>query len=113
MQWRLDAYFELAVRKPTKLISLPLMRLVVGLEERGSFVRWTPFSRLIMYSSTVVVIERVTVVTWSNTPHNVSPRITRGRNLSSAGKHGNDTPVHPASRYTVAHSCPRRDFGRA
>lgn len=38
------------------------MHLVVGLEERGSFVRWTPFSRLMVYS-TVIVIERVTVVT--------------------------------------------------
>ncbi|CAM9149637.1 unnamed protein product, partial [Ectocarpus sp. 13 AM-2016] len=38
LQWEVDSNFELAVRKPTKLISLPLMHLVVGLEERGSYV---------------------------------------------------------------------------
>lgn len=41
MRWELDSHFELAVRKPTKLISLPLMHLVVGLEERGNFVRYS------------------------------------------------------------------------
>lgn len=40
LQWEMDSCFELAVRKPTKLISLPLMHLVVGLEERGGFVRY-------------------------------------------------------------------------
>lgn len=39
LQWEMDSRFELAVRKPTKLISLPVMHLIVGLEERGSFVR--------------------------------------------------------------------------
>lgn len=43
LRWELDSHFELAVRKPTKLISLPLMRLVVGLEERGNFVRYNEF----------------------------------------------------------------------
>ncbi|CAM9322343.1 unnamed protein product, partial [Hapterophycus canaliculatus] len=38
LQWEVDSRFELAVRKPTKLISLPNMHLIVGLEERGSFV---------------------------------------------------------------------------
>lgn len=39
LQWEMDSSFELGIRKPTKLISLPLMHLIVGLEERGSFVR--------------------------------------------------------------------------
>eukprot|EP00903_Cladosiphon_okamuranus_P013127 g12243.t1 len=38
LQWEMDSRFELAIRKPTRLVSLPLMHVIVGLEERGSFV---------------------------------------------------------------------------
>lgn len=46
----MDSRFELAIRKPTKLISLPHMHLIVGLEERGSFVRYTLTSAQFMTS---------------------------------------------------------------
>lgn len=40
LRWELDSSIELAIRKPAKLISLPLMHLIVGVEERSSFVRY-------------------------------------------------------------------------
>lgn len=40
LEWSVDSRVELAIRKPAKLISLPLMHLIAGLEERGSYVRY-------------------------------------------------------------------------
>lgn len=48
LQWELDSHFEMAIRKPTKLVRLPLIHLLVGLEEYASVVRYPNETRLVI-----------------------------------------------------------------